>query len=126
MLKDHCNTVDPEAMALLQKINGGPSPPDSRWKNPNLRRLLYLVKQDLDNIAWWYWLDDDDYDDNILLLQNPHICIWAVGYRHYGPDTKEIIHYCSAESRIRHDFDLWTRKFCPDMEYAVSRMNIGM
>jgi hypothetical protein len=44
----------------------------------------------------------------------------------YGPDTKEIIHYCSAECRIRHEFDLWMRKFRPAVEYAVSRMNIGM
>jgi hypothetical protein len=44
----------------------------------------------------------------------------------YGPDTKEIIHYCSAECRIRHEFDLWTRKFCPAVEYVVSRMNMGM
>jgi hypothetical protein len=44
MLKYRCNLADPEAMALLQKINGGPSPPDSRWKNHNLRRLRYLVK----------------------------------------------------------------------------------
>jgi hypothetical protein len=54
MLKYRCNPADPEAMALLQEINGGPSPPDSRWKNHNLRRLRYLVKQDLNNIAWWY------------------------------------------------------------------------
>jgi hypothetical protein len=54
MLKYRCNPADPEAMALLQEISGGPSPPDGRWKNPNLRRLRYLVKQDLDNIAWWY------------------------------------------------------------------------
>jgi hypothetical protein len=54
MLKYRCNPADPEAMALLQEISGGPSPPDSQWKNPNLRRLRYLVNQDLDNIAWWY------------------------------------------------------------------------
>jgi hypothetical protein len=54
MLKYRCNLADPEAMALLQEISGGPSPPDGRWKNSNLRRLRYLVKQDLDNIAWWY------------------------------------------------------------------------
>jgi hypothetical protein len=128
MLKYRCNPADPEAMALLQKISGGPSPPDIRWKNHNLRRLRYLVKQDLDNIVWLYWLDDGDDDDDILLLpvQNPHICIWEAGCRRYGPDTKEIIHYCSAECRICHEFDLWTRKFCPTVEYAVSRMNIGM
>jgi hypothetical protein len=128
MLKYRCNPADPEAMALLQEISGGPSPPDGRWKNPNLRRLRYLVKQDLDNIAWWYWLDDGDYDDDIPLLpvQNPHICIWDVGCRCYGPDTKKIIHYCSAECRICHEFDLWTHKFRPAVEYAVSRMNIGM
>jgi hypothetical protein len=40
------------------------------------RRLCYLVKQDLDNIAWWYWLDDGNDDDILLLpIQNPHICI---------------------------------------------------
>jgi hypothetical protein len=127
MLKYRCNPVDPEAMALLQEISGGPSPPDGRWKNPNLRRLRYLVKQDLDNIAWWYWLDDGDDDDIPLLpVQNPHICIWEAGCRRYGPDTKEIIHYYSAECRIHHEFDLWTRSFHPAVEYAVSRMNIGM
>jgi hypothetical protein len=60
MLKYRCNLVDPEAMALLQEINGGPSPPKGQWKNHNLRRLRYLIKQDLENIAWWYWLDDGD------------------------------------------------------------------
>jgi hypothetical protein len=53
-LKYCCNPVDPEAMVLLQEISGSPSPPDGWWKNPNLRRLRYLVKQDLDNIVWWY------------------------------------------------------------------------
>jgi hypothetical protein len=128
MLKYHCNPADPEAMALLQEISGGPSPPNGRWKNHNLWRLRYLVKQDLDNIVWLYWLDDGDDDNDIPLLpvQNPHIYIWEAGCRRYGPDTKEIIHYCSAECRIRHEFDLWTRKFRPTVEYAVSRMNIGM
>jgi hypothetical protein len=120
MLKYRCNLADPEAMALLQEISGGPSPPDGWWKNPNLRRLRYLVEQDLDNIAWWYWLDDGD-DDDI-----PYICIWEAGCRGYGSDTKEIIHYCSTECRIRHEFDFWTRKFLPVVEYAISRMNIGM
>jgi hypothetical protein len=44
MLKYHCNPADPAAMALLQEISSGPSPPDGRWKDPNLRRLRYLVK----------------------------------------------------------------------------------
>jgi hypothetical protein len=102
-------------------------PPDGQWKNPNLRWLRYLVKQDLDNIVWWYWLDDSDDDDiSLLSVQNPHICIWEAGCRHYGPDTKEIIHYCSTVCRIRHEFDLWTRSFRLAVEYAVSRMNIGM
>jgi hypothetical protein len=125
ILKYRCNPADPEAMALLQEISGGLSPPDGRWKNHNLRRLRYLVKQDLDNIAWLYWLDDDD-DILLLPVQNPDICIWEAGCRCYEPDTKEIIHYCSAECRIRHEFDLRTRKFRPAVEYAVSRMNIGM
>jgi hypothetical protein len=106
MLKYRCNPADPEAMALLQEINVGSSPPNGRWKNPNLRRLRYLVKQDLDNIAWWYWLDDGDDDDIPLLpIQNPHICIWEAACRRYRPDTKEIIQYCSAECRIRHEFE---------------------
>jgi hypothetical protein len=128
MLKYHCNPADSESIALLQKISGGLSPPDGRWKNYNLRRLRYLVKQDLDNIVWLYWLDDGDDVNDIPLLsvQNPHICIWEAGCRRYGPDTKEIIHYYSAECRIRHEFDLWTRKFRSAVEYAVSRMNIGM
>jgi hypothetical protein len=77
-------------------------------------------------IAWWYWLDDGDDDILLLPVQNPHICIWAAGCRRYRPDTKEIIHYCSVECRIRHEFDLWTRSFCPAVEYAVCKMNIGM
>jgi hypothetical protein len=36
MLKYRCNPADSEAMALLQEINGDPSPPDDRWKNHNL------------------------------------------------------------------------------------------
>jgi hypothetical protein len=66
MLNYRCNLRDPEAMALLQEISGGPSPLDERWKNHNLRRLRYLVQRDLDNIAWWYWLGDGD--DDIPLL----------------------------------------------------------
>jgi hypothetical protein len=54
MLKYRCNLADPEGMALLQEISGGPSTPDGLWKNHNLRRLRYLVKQDLNNIVWWY------------------------------------------------------------------------
>jgi hypothetical protein len=73
--------------------NGGPLPPDGQWKNPNRRRLRYLVKQDLDNIAWCYWLDDGNDDDILLLsVQNPHICIWVAESRRYRSDTKEIIH----------------------------------
>jgi hypothetical protein len=53
MLKYHCNPADPEAMALLQEISVGPSPANGRWRNHNLRRLRYLIKQDLDNIVWW-------------------------------------------------------------------------
>jgi hypothetical protein len=81
MLKYCCHPVDPEAMELLQEISGSPSPPDGQWNNHNLRRLRYLVKQDLDNIVWLYWLDDGDNDDDIplFLIQNPHICIWEAG-----------------------------------------------
>jgi hypothetical protein len=68
MLEYHCNPAEPEAMTLLQEISGGPSPPNGQWKNHNLRQLHYLVKQDLDNIAWLYWLDDSDDDDDIQLL----------------------------------------------------------
>jgi hypothetical protein len=106
MLNHHCNMANPEAMALLQEISGGPSSPDGSWKNHNLRWLRYLVKQDLDNIALWYWLDDDEDDISLLPVQNPHICIWAMGCWHYGPDTKENIHYCSVECHICYEFDL--------------------
>jgi hypothetical protein len=44
MMKYRCNPTDPEAMALLQEISGGLSPPDGRWKNHNLWRLRYLIK----------------------------------------------------------------------------------
>jgi hypothetical protein len=37
--------------------------------------LCYLVNQDLDNITWWYWLDDGDNDISLLPVQSPHICI---------------------------------------------------
>jgi hypothetical protein len=128
MLKYRCNPADPEAMALLQEISGGPSPLDGWWKNPNLWRLRYLVKLDLDNIVWWYWLDDGENDDiPLLLVQNPHISIWEAGCRLYGPDTREIIHYCSVECHIRHEFDLWmSSSGRPAVEYAVNRMNIEM
>jgi hypothetical protein len=43
MLKYRCNPADPKAMALLQEISGGPSPPDRPWKKHNLWRLRYLV-----------------------------------------------------------------------------------
>jgi hypothetical protein len=84
MLKYRCNPADPEGMALLQEISGGLLPPDGRWKNHNLWRLRYLVKQDLDNIAWLYCLDDGGDDDDIPLLpvQNPHICISEAGCKH--------------------------------------------
>jgi hypothetical protein len=127
LLKYRCNLADPEAMALLQEISSGPSPPDGRWKNLNLRWLRYLFNQDLDNVALWYCLDDGDDDDIPLLrVQNPHICIWEVGFRRYRSDTKDIILYCSVECRIHHEFDIWTRSFRPAVEYTVSRMNIGM
>jgi hypothetical protein len=72
-------------------------------------------------------LDDGDDDDIPLLpVQNPHICICEAECMRYGPDTKEIIHYCSAECRILHEFDLKTCSFRSAMEYAVSRMNIEM
>jgi hypothetical protein len=53
MLKYCCNPADPKAMAPLKEISGGPWPPDGPWKNHNLRRPRYLLKQDLDSIAWW-------------------------------------------------------------------------
>ena len=77
MLKYRRNPADPEAMALLHEISGGPSPPDGQWKNHNLHRLRYLVRRDLQNIAWWYWLRDGDDDIPLLPIQNPHVCIWA-------------------------------------------------
>jgi hypothetical protein len=76
-------------------------PPVGPWKNHKLRGLRYLVNKDLDNIEWWYWLDDVN-DFPLLPVQNPDLCIWAAGCRCYGSDTKDIIHYCSAECRIRH------------------------
>jgi hypothetical protein len=82
MLKYRCNPADPEAMALLQEISGGPSPPDGQWKNANLRRLRYLVKRDLDNIAWWYWLDDGDDDETRCCLSR--IPTSAFGKRDVG------------------------------------------
>jgi hypothetical protein len=129
MLKYRCTQQTPKPWHYSRKSAAARHPLTAGGRTTTcLRRLHYLVKLDLDNIAWLYWLDDGDGDDNIPLLpiQNPHICIWEAGCRHYRPDTKEIIHYCSAECRIRHEFDLWTRKFCPAVEYAVSRMNIGM
>jgi hypothetical protein len=93
-------------MALLQEISGGQLPSNGPWKNHNLWPLRYLVKQELDNIVWWYWLDDGNDDILLLPVQNLHICIRATGCRRYRMDTKEIIHYCSDECRIHHEFDL--------------------
>jgi hypothetical protein len=124
MLKYCCNLVDPEAMALLLEISGGPSPPNGRWKNRNLQRLRYLVKQDLDNIAWLYWLDDGDDDDNIPLLPS-RIPTSAFRKRDVGA-TGRIPKRSSTTTVPSAEFDLWTRKFCPTVEYTVSRMNIGM
>jgi hypothetical protein len=39
---------------------------------------------------------------------------------------REILHYCNTACHSRHEFDLWTRSFRSAVEYAVSRMNIGM
>jgi hypothetical protein len=90
MLKDHCNLADLEAMALLQEISSSPSPPYGRWKNANLRWLCYLIKQDLENIVWWYWLDDSENDDiSLFPVQNPHMCIWEAGCRRYGLDQSD-------------------------------------
>jgi hypothetical protein len=113
-------------MALLQEISGGPSPPDGRWKNHNLQRMRYHVNRDLENIVWWYLLDDGDDNIPLMPVQNPHVYIWVAGCRRYGPETSKIIYYCSAKCRIYHEFDLWTRNFCPVVEYAISKMNIGM
>jgi hypothetical protein len=65
LLKYRCKPTNPEAMALLHEISGGPSPPDGPWKNHNLWWLRYLVKEDLNNIVWLYWLNDGDDDDDI-------------------------------------------------------------
>jgi hypothetical protein len=71
MPKYHCNPTDPEAMELLQEISGGPSPPDGRWKNPNLRRLRYLVSRISTTSA--SKIDGNDDDIPLLPIQNPHI-----------------------------------------------------
>ncbi len=128
MLKYRCNPVDPEAWHYSRKSVAARQPPDGQWKNPNLRWLRYPVKQDLDNIAWWYWLDDVTTTTTFRCCMSriSTSAFWAAGCRRYGPDTKQIIYYCSAECHIYHEFDLWTRKFRPVVEYAVSRMNIGM
>jgi hypothetical protein len=39
MLKYRCNPADPEAMALLQEISGGPSPPDGCIMSSTSRRV---------------------------------------------------------------------------------------
>jgi hypothetical protein len=66
---------DTKTCSVLQEISGDPSPLDGWWKSHNLRRLCYLVKKDLENIVWWYCLDDSDNDIPLLPVQNPHICI---------------------------------------------------
>jgi hypothetical protein len=43
MLKYRCNPADPEAMALLMEISGGPSPPDGRWTQPTAAALPHQV-----------------------------------------------------------------------------------
>jgi hypothetical protein len=113
--------VDPEAITLLHEISGGPSPPDRRWKNHNLRRLRYRVNRDLKNIMWWYWLGGDYDDIPLLPIQNPYVSIWAAGCRRYGPETSEIIYYCSTKCCIRHEFDLWMHNFSVIMESPLAR-----
>jgi hypothetical protein len=88
--------------------------------------LRYLINRDLENIVWWYWLVDGDADIPLLPIQNPHVCIWAVGCRRYMPETSENIHYCSTECCIHHEFSLWTCKSPPPVEYGFSRINIRM
>jgi hypothetical protein len=52
-------------MALLQKISGGPSPLTVGGRTTTCGGCATSY---LDNIAWLYWLDDGDDDDDIPLL----------------------------------------------------------
>jgi hypothetical protein len=126
MLKCRCNLADPEAMALLQEISGGPSPPDGQWKNDNLRRLRYLVRISTTLRGCTGLMTATMTTFRCCPSRIPTSAFEKRDVGATRPDTKEIIHYCSAECRIRHEFDLWTRKFRPVVEYAVSTMNIGM
>jgi len=112
MLRYRLNPADHEALALLHGISGGPSLRDGRW---------YLVRRDLHTIAYRLWLPDRDVDPSGLLVEDPHVCTWAQ-CRHWGDARSCIIWYCSAECRIRREFDLWTLYFNGPVSYAFSRM----
>jgi len=117
MLRYHRNPADPEALVVLHTISGGPSQVDGRWENRGLPGLRHSVQRDLEIIASQLWLSDRDID---LLVDDTHVCTWAE-WRCYGDGTF-IIRYCSAGCRIRHEYDLWTRRMNSQVEYAVSRM----
>jgi hypothetical protein len=87
--------------------------------------LCYLVKNNLDNIVGG---TDLMTATTTTFHCHPSRIPTSAGQRDVGATghTKEIIHYYLTECRIRHEFDLWTRSFRPAVEYAVSRMNIGM
>ena len=113
MLRYRLNPADHEALALLHGISGGPSLRDGRWENhgPSLQR--YLVRRDLHTIAY--------VDPSGLLVEDPHVCTWAQ-CRRWGDARSCMIRYCSAECRIHHEFNLWTRYFKGPVSYAFSRM----
>jgi hypothetical protein len=122
MLRYRQNPKDPEALALLQGISGGPSLAHGRWENHGLKRLRYLVWRDLCVIAQRLWLPDGDDVD--LCVEDPHVCTWAECRRWW--DTTYIIRYCSAECRINHEYVLWTRQFLFNgpVRYSVSRIRM--
>jgi len=121
MLRYHSNPVDHEALALFHGISGGPSLRDGRWENRRLPVQRYWVRRDLHTIDYWCWLPNLDVDPSGLLVEDPHVCTWAQ-CRCWGDARSCIIQYCSAECRIRHEFDLWTRYFNGPVSYTISRM----
>jgi hypothetical protein len=61
----------------------------------------------------------------VARLESPCLHLGS-GIQGNGPETSQIIHYCSAECRIHHEFNLWMHNFNVAVEYTMSKMNIVM
>jgi hypothetical protein len=126
MLKYRCNPADPEAMALLQETNSGRRPLMAGGRTTTCSGCATSSSRISTTLRGGPGLMTAM--TTIFRCCPSRIPTSAFGKRdrRYGPDTKEIIHYCSTECHIHHEFDLWTRSFRPVVEFTISRTYIGM